>query len=114
MQTRVSEILTRVNDSSIGNEIREPLSILLSAINDWPEPLVSLEEFDAEVKEFIQGRVTSDQISRSLKKLDWGKDAWRGESITQVAELFKYFDGALSLTEIIERLKERLGYPSGL
>lgn len=108
MSLHISDIENKVNDVTVDNDTREIVSILIAAINDWPESCLTLEEYESHLNKFINGEVTRDQLNSSLKKINLNADAWKAESITQTLEVFKFFKEGLSLKDIIAQVKSKI------
>lgn len=84
------------------------IEILLSSINDWPNSIVIVEDFEVEVRNVIGGEVTRKRLEIFLSKIDLSKNAWQAESLIQLIEIFNFYDIEISLKEIIMDLKQKL------
>jgi hypothetical protein len=85
---------------------KKAIDILLSSINDWPDPVFDLDSFETCVSDFVGGEATKRKIKST--KVDVSKDAWRAESLSQLLDLFKLYDENISLKKIILKLKKYL------
>jgi predicted Zn-dependent peptidase len=83
------------------------VEILLSSINDWPNSIVSLDDFEIEVRDFILAEPVKANIENRLKNIDFNKYAWEAESLSQLLEVYNYFNDNISLQEIINELKQQ-------
>lgn len=108
METLISDIRNKIDNLVIQGASREFLSALLSAINDWPESVSSLEEYEIKVKLFLNKEVTSANLKSALENIDWTIDAWRGESITQLMELMERHDASRTLKDLISELRTKI------
>lgn len=108
MKILISEIEEKINEEFISNEIREIVDNFLSAINDWPNPVLSFEEYESEVYQFIDGETNKNNIEQSLKKNDFTINAWQSESLTQILEVFKFYREGFTLKQIIADLNSKL------
>ena len=98
--------LERMGDSQNTNDIdKSTASILLDAINDWPYDTPMLNNYMKEVIDFIGGEPTKKRIDLKLTKINYGRDAWKAESLSQLVEIFKFYTEGMSLNEIIGNLK---------
>jgi len=84
------------------------IDILLAAINDWPDLIINLENYESEVAAFIGGETTKQKIKVAERKFDISKDAWKAESLSQIMELFDLYDTNISLKEIIRNFEIKL------
>ena len=82
-------------------------SMLLGAINDWPKPTGSLDDFVHQVKEVVQGELNAANIERALSQIDVGKNAWQAESLTQIIQFLHLNSNWTSLDEAIQYMKGR-------
>jgi hypothetical protein len=87
---------------------KRTIEILLASINDWPKAVNSLEEYAIQVDDFIGGEVTQNNIMKTLKSIDHLKAAWQAESLTQLIEIFEYYDRGKTLSEIITVLTDSI------
>ncbi|HMJ67790.1 MAG TPA: hypothetical protein VK508_02780 [Cyclobacteriaceae bacterium] len=98
--------LEHVQDSKkLGSATREVIDILLTAVNDWPNQISDLEEFEGKVQNLIGSPVTHSSLKDYLKRIDYSKLAWEAESLSQLVEVFKYYDDEKTLADILNDLK---------
>ncbi|MFI5139380.1 MAG: hypothetical protein ACHQIM_16275 [Sphingobacteriales bacterium] len=103
------EKIEEIQESQIMDSFSEKvIDILLSAINDWPDEVVSLEDYELKVSAFIGGETTKKRIKSILKKNDISKGAWKSESLSQVIDMLELYDKDLSLKDVILELKTKL------
>ncbi len=86
-------------------KISEVIDLLLAAVNDWPNSVLSLESFESEVKDFIGNETVKQNVELALTKIDFSKQSWQAESLSQLIEVFKFYDEGISLKKIIENLR---------
>ena len=97
--------LEEIKKSKSANEKDEIIiDLLLAATNDWPTPILDLESYEVEVERFIGNKTTKENIENKLSKIDFSKDAWRAESLSQLIELFAFFPKSTSLRAIIAEM----------
>jgi hypothetical protein len=102
----ISDIENLLEKENILKQRKEVFNIFISAINDWPKTFDNLDDYESDVNEFIQRVTKKVNIEDSLMKIDFNKNAWEAESLSQLLLLFDYYDEDLSLKEIIALLKE--------
>jgi hypothetical protein len=88
--------------------IKDLIQGLLIAINDWPNPIVQLEDYDLQVCQFIGKEVTKNNLQECLSRINLLKNAWHAESLSQLADVFKLYEYEISLKEVITDLGEKL------
>lgn len=110
---RVAEVsISYIEDLKERGEIPPGLSTIIDtfllAINDWPYPVTTFEDYALQVGDFVKGVATKERIEERLKRVDVTKDAWQGESLSQIADVFQFYEPGYSLKEIVERLRKEL------
>ncbi|HEY4323318.1 MAG TPA: hypothetical protein VGN20_05010 [Mucilaginibacter sp.] len=94
--------------NNIDTRVKEVINILLTAVNDWPTAILNLTDFEIEVNNFIGGEVTKDKIDLARSKIDYSKNAWQAESLSQLIEVYKFYDRTISFKGIIKDLELKL------
>jgi len=94
----LEELIEKVSDKSPSSIIAK---LFLGAMTDWRTEINSLEQLENQISIFIKARPNYDSISNSLNNLDVTAYAWECESISQILELYNYFDKSMTLMEII-------------
>lgn len=92
----------------LSSRTREILTILLAAINDWPRPIVHLADFEKEVYRFIGNEMDRTKLKEVISKIDCSKHAWEAESLSQLIEIYSYYDDKKSLKEIFDEIEKQL------
>jgi hypothetical protein len=101
--------LQKVQESETVNPIiRDLIRGLLIAINDWPNPIVQLEDYELQVCKFIGGEVTKNNLRKCLSQINLSTNAWHAESLSELADVFKLYEHEISLKEVITDLKAKL------
>ena len=103
--SELEEIQEGNKTSSIPGKV---IDAFLAAINDWPSPILTLDDFESEVSAFVNGDVTKAKIDAASKKIDYSRNAWQAESLSQILDVFQFYKDGTSLKEIIEDLKVKL------
>lgn len=83
------------------------VSILLTAINDWPEPIATLAQYVAEVERFAGGHTGKSILSQKITSSTAHRESWKQESLAVVLEIFIYLPDMSSLKEVVEYLDEK-------
>ena len=101
----VRKIERVIDNNEIDEKLRSIINIFLSSINDWPVDVLTLCEYEKEVESFIENNTTKKNIQKVLRKIDFSKNSWESESLTQILDVFQFYKEGLSLKEIIECLE---------
>ncbi|HYF31702.1 MAG TPA: hypothetical protein VD993_11345 [Chitinophagaceae bacterium] len=87
--------------------IREAITSLLAAINDWPNPIKELNEYEEAVYRFVGKDVTKNKLEGHIANTDLSKNAWQAESLTQLLDVFDHYEGK-SLKEIMRDIQVKV------
>ena len=105
MALSIAEVEQLIQKKTFSDEESRIIEIILAAINDWPNPNLTLEDYELAITEFIGEKSNKNNIEKSLKKIDLNKYTWQAKSLAKLLEVFKFFgDRDLSLKEIISKL----------
>ena len=100
--------IENISGNDIDEKTKSVIDIFVRSVNDWPSEVVNLDEFISQLEEFINGAATKLSLEAAMTKLDLKNNAWEAEVITQVLEVYQYYDEGLSLSEIINALTNDL------
>ncbi|WP_410221850.1 hypothetical protein [Pedobacter sp.] len=100
----LTELEKAQENEGISLFIREIIAILLSAINDWPSKTTNLADFDMEISHFLKNEVTKSNIEKKLLHINYTKNAWEAESLSNLQEIFSSHFENKSFKEIILEL----------
>ncbi|MCP1995521.1 hypothetical protein [Flavobacterium sp. HSC-61S13] len=101
--------LEKVQESEkLTGTIKEVISILLVAINDWPTPIISLGDYEKDVYKLIGEEVSRKTMKESISNIDNSKNAWEGESLSQLIEIFNYYEEEKQLKEILKDIQGKI------
>lgn len=101
--------LEKIQESSkIKPAKKEILTIILSAINDWPTPIASLVNFEEEIYKLIGERIEKKSMVDYISKIDYSKKAWQAESLSQLIEVYNYYEENKLLKEIFNEIEENV------
>jgi len=85
-----------------GEEFKKIATILLESINDWPNEIITLEQFVNEVRYFIGNVPAKSSISLALDRIDYSVNSWQAESLSGLQDVFEFYRDGISLHDIIE------------
>lgn len=88
--------------------LREIINILLATLNDWPKPINNLAEFEVELARLMGDEINKNKIEEFLSKVDYSKNAWEAESLSQLIEVYQYYEENKSLRTILNELEKKL------
>jgi hypothetical protein len=98
----------------INTDIKKIVDIFLLAINDWPEMVLSFDDFEFVVSSLIKGDTLKKNIDDFLQTANLEKYAWQCESLSQINHVFKFYSKEISLKEIIEDVKTKMDIESSI
>lgn len=111
MRKKILEIskLLQIQELEIATTAtKDIIGILLIAINDWPNAIDNLNDYESEVRNFIGGDITKKRMEACLSQIDFSENTWEAESLTQLADVFQFYNEDVSLMEIINDLQLKL------
>ena len=104
------ELVDAIYNDPSDNNFKAAAELLYSACTDWPtlnlsEPADLLKELKVEVK----GNLTYDNLDSYNKRLNVAYEAWKGEAVCSLLEMFdferkKLFDKTIELESIIDKI----------
>ena len=107
--------LQKVQESESANPIiKDLIGGLLIAINDWPDPIVQLEDYELQVCKFLGKEVTKNNLQECLSQINSSKHAWYAESLCELEDVFKLYEYEISLREVITDLRAKLKNRDGV
>ena len=107
MSLNASDI-ERLIDEIRDGDIVQILTIFRDAMNDWPTPVSTVEEYVDQIEQRLEAPAAKSSLEQFSKKCSFQKDAWNAESIAGVLEVYRYRDCNLSLPEIVADLERKL------
>jgi hypothetical protein len=109
MKLTVNELENWAVSPVLEEDIRKQIGILLSAINDWPTSISTVEEFELEIRNIVGEKLDPITLKKFEKRADTTKHAWQMESIAQLLDLFQYYDNPkICFEEIIADLRKKI------
>lgn len=101
--------LEKIQESEkVTADVKAIINILLAAINDWPNQIVSLIDYEKEVYKLIGEEIDKKKLEEFISIIDYSKNAWEAESLSQLIEVYNYYEERKSLKEILEEIKEKI------
>ncbi len=106
MKTYIT-LLQEMLDSNVLSERHAAIiSVLLAAVNDWPIPTETLEDYIEQVEKIAGPNSTKQSLEFNSKKLDIRKDAWKAESLATLLDVFRYYDEGTPLRAVLADLRK--------
>ena len=101
--------LEKVQESEkLTGVIKEIINILLTAINDWPVLVVNLVDYEKEVYKLMGEEISRETMEEYISNVDCSKNAWEGESLSQLIEVFNYYEEGKQLKEIFKEIQIKI------
>ncbi len=107
-ELEVSKIKNIIENNIIDENILKTINIILISINDWPDKILTLDEFVNKIEKFMDGSSTKSVILNVLNKIDYKINAWESESLFELLEVFDYQDDKRTIKEIVDNIKIHL------
>jgi len=85
------------------------IKIILSAINDWPEAAISLEDFERGIYKLAGADVDRKKLEAYISEIDYSKNAWEAESLSQLIGIYDYYEEKRLLRDILQEIKDKIG-----
>lgn len=99
--------LEKIQESEkITTAVKDILAILLAAINDWPDQIISLIDYEKEIYKLVGKEINRKKLEDYISKIDYSKNAWEAESLSQLIEVYNYYEEKKLLKEIFNEIKE--------
>lgn len=99
------DFIENISTSDLDEKTKRVIDIFVRSVNDWPSEVLNLDEFIIQLEEFINGVATKLSLEIALTKPNIKNNAWKAEAITQVLEVYQYYDEHLSLKEIVSEFE---------
>jgi len=100
--------LEKIQELEKTTPIKEIINILLAAINDWPNQVVSLVDYEKEIYKLVGEGIDRKKLEDYISKIDYSKNAWEAESLSQLIEVYNYYEEKKPLEEIFNEIKEKI------
>jgi hypothetical protein len=101
--------LEKIHESAkLTTVVKEVINTLLAAINDWPNPISDLAEYENEIYKVVGENINRKKLEDYISKIDYAKKAWEAESLSQLIEVYNYYEKDKPLKEILKEIKEKI------
>ena len=104
----ITDIKKLIEKEHFSTDIKKVLEILLQAIDDWPNAIDNLNDYELDVQSFILNTTTKRNVEKTLSNIDFSKYAWHAESLSELLEIYNYFKEGVSLKEIINQIQQQI------
>lgn len=106
MSLSISHLEKFQESKKLANPITELVDILLAAINDWPNPIINLDDYEKEIYKLMGNEeINRSKLENYLSQIDYSKFAWEAESLSQLLDIFNYYEKDKSLKEIMNDIR---------
>ncbi len=105
-----AELAEAIENDTTDNHFKTAAEFLYNACNDWPTfNLSQPRDLIAELTKEIKGKLTYDNLTTYNNSLNITADAWKGEAICSLLEMFDFerkntFDKKTELHAIIDKI----------
>lgn len=73
----LNELIKLRDSGRVSDDIISHIEILQNAINDWPQRIETLDDFELSVKNFVGDEVTKKEVERCLSRIDFPRTLGR-------------------------------------
>lgn len=102
MKYSIESLIDIVSSGKLPVLLDGDIQVILNSINDWPNPVESLDVFVRLLSQSIGSPLTQINIEKYIWGLDPKTNAWEKEALTQLIPLFShYHDGYRTSTFFI-------------
>jgi hypothetical protein len=112
------ELADAIENDMTDNNFKTAAEFLYNACNDWPTLNLSQpRDLIAELTKEINRKLTYDNLSTYNNSLNVTGDAWKGEAVSSLLEMFDFerksvFDKRIELQAIIDKITKHYRKPS--
>lgn len=117
MKYSIQFLIDLVESDKIPASIKCDVSCLLESINDWPNTVNDLDDFEKQLTENVQAELTIINLKNYAKELCVKNDAWKMEALGSLYRLYDQYAHGVVLHEILNPLKrsvDDLKTPGGI
>lgn len=86
----------------------DDVQVILDFINDWPNPVESLDIFVRLLSQSVGNPLTQINIEKYILGLDPITNAWEKEALTQLISLFSHYHNGVTLDKIFLKIEKEL------
>ncbi|MDM1074143.1 hypothetical protein HX001_16790 [Empedobacter brevis] len=103
------EYLEDICDSNIlPLELQKVVEVILVSANDWPRQVDSLTEFENEIFNLTKIDNNKETLNYYISSLNILENAWVVESLSQLLEIYNYYNYKESLHSIFKDIAQKL------
>ena len=108
MNLSISHLEKIQGSEKLTEVIKEIVNILLAAINDWPNQIASIVDYEKEIYKLVGEEIDRKKLEEYISKIDCLRNAWEAESLSQLVEIYNYYEEWKPLKEILKEIKEKI------
>ncbi|WP_333662217.1 hypothetical protein [Chishuiella changwenlii] len=103
------EYLEEVYSSGkLAEKFQSIIGVIIKSINDWPTPIVYLSDFNEILFSLIKDDANQNTLNNYISSLDISKNAWIIESLTQLLEMYDYYNSEETIHSIFKDIENRI------
>lgn len=104
MKMQITHLERIMNTNVLRNPWNNTLETLLNSVNDWPNSVNTLEDFESQIENTIKGPICKKNIEEYLKNVDYSLNAWESESLFVLLGIYDNHSAEECLKDIIYKL----------
>ncbi|TJZ61986.1 hypothetical protein FAZ15_05595 [Sphingobacterium olei] len=108
MKYSIESLMSLTDSDKISISLSNDIQVILDTINDWPDPVESVDIFVELLSKSVGNRLTQINIEKYILGLDPKIDAWKKEALTQLMFLFPHHHSGVTLDEIFFEIQKEL------
>lgn|SRR5690606_3138194 len=108
MKYSIESLIDIVSSGKLPVLLDGDIQVILNSINDWPNPVESLDVFVRLLSQSIGSPLTQINIEKYIWGLDPKTNAWEKESLTQLIPLFSHYHDGATLDKLFSKIEKEL------
>ena len=108
MKYSIESLMSLVDSGKLPVLLDGDIQVILDSINDWPNPVESLDIFVRLLSQSIGNPLTRIKIEEYILELDPRTNAWEKEALTQLISLFSHYHNGITLDKILFKIEKEL------
>lgn len=109
MKYSIESLMSLVDSGTLPVLLDGDIQVILDSINDWPNPVESLDIFVGLLSESVGKPLTQINIEKYIMELEPRTNAWKKEALTQLIPLFSHYHNGVTLDKIFLKIEKELG-----
>ncbi|GHE23334.1 hypothetical protein [Sphingobacterium griseoflavum] len=105
MKYSIQFLIDLIESDKIPASIKHDVSCLLESIDDWPNTVDDLDDFERQLTESVHAELTIINLKNYAKELCVKKDAWKMEALSSLYRLYDRYAHGVVLHEILNPIK---------